>query len=326
MNITKASARSWARLGQRAAFFAIAMPEIVEEHENVRVMTADLAQLSNLDRLQKKYPEKLINVGIAEQNMVAMASGMAMEGYCVFATTYASFIATRSLEQARQHLSQFSLNVKLVGTAAGLVAARSGIAHWATEDIAFMRALPNMTVMSAADCVEAYCMAHYAASAPGPMYIRLNGVPGCPMIYDESYVFEPGKIRLLNRGTDVALLGTGLMVHEALEAAKLLEEQGISCSVADVHTIKPLDKEGLNDLFASHKLIVTLEEHNIIGGLGGAVAEYKATLDKTPRQIMVGIPDRFTTDTGSPRYIWEQFGMTAPQIAERVRNEWERRA
>lgn len=319
MRITKASVRSWARLGQRATFFAMAMPEIAKGNNDLKVLTADLAQLSNLERFAKTYPDKFLNVGIAEQNMIGIASGLAVEGYCVFATTYASFLAVRSLEHVRQHLSNLNLNVKLVGTAAGMVAARSGIAHWATEDMAFMRALPNMTVMSAADCVEAYCMAHYAASVDGPIYIRLNGTPDCPVVYDETYVFQPNKIQVLCQGSDVALLGTGLMVHEALEAAKELEQAGISCTVADVHTLKPLDVETLTQVFSSHKLIVTVEEHNIIGGLGSAVAEYKATLEGAPRQLMIGVPDAFTGKTGSQRFIWEQFGMTSPQIAERVK-------
>ena len=323
MKITNSSVRSWSRLGQRATFFAIAMPEIVEKNENIKLLTADLAQLSNMDRIKSKYPDKLINVGIAEQNMVAIAAGLAMEDYCVFATTYASFIAVRSLEQARQHLSQLKLNVKLVGSSTGVVAARSGIAHWATEDIAFMRALPNMIVMNAADSVEAYWMAHYAASVPDPMYIRLNGTPGCQMVYDENFQFEPGKIQLMIQGKDVALLGTGLMVYEALEASKVLEARGISCTVADVHTLKPIDKETLNSLFASHKLIVTIEEHNVIGGLGSAVAEYKTTLKSAPKQIMIGIPDTFSKNIGSQRYIWNQFGLTAPQIADRIIKEYE---
>lgn len=323
MRITNASARSWARLGQRATFFAIAMPEVVDSNDKIRLLTADLAQLSNLDRIRSKYPERLVNVGIAEQNMVAIAAGLAMEDYCVFATTYASFLAVRSLEQVRQHLSQLNLNVKLVGTSTGVVAARSGIAHWATEDIAFMRALPNMVVMNAADCVEAYCMAHYAASVPGPMYIRLNGTPGCPMVYDETFEFKPGKINRLACGTDVALLSTGLMVYEAIEASNVLEERGVSCTVADVHTIKPLDKESLNEIFASHKMIVTIEEHNVIGGMGSAVSEYKTTLKNAPKQIMIGIPDCFTKDTGSQRYIWKQFGLTASQIADRIMGEFE---
>ncbi len=320
MNITRGKVRSWARLGQRATFFANAMSEIAKENDDLMVLTADLAQLSNLGRFAEQYPDKFLNVGIAEQNMIGVAAGLAMEGYTVFATTYASFIAVRDLEHVRQHLSNLNLNVKLIGTAAGVVAARSGVAHWASEDITFMRALPGMMVMSAADCVEAYAMAYYAAEHKGPMYIRLNGVPDCPSVYDENYVFEPEKLSIIKTGNDVALIGTGLMVNEALKTADILEQNDISCTVANMHTIKPIDKDGLNKLFREHRLIVTMEEHSIIGGMGSAVAEYKATLDNMPRQIFIGFPDSFTK-AGTPQYIWEQFGITAPQAAERIKKE-----
>ena len=317
MEIKKFMVGAWSKAGQRATFFSNAMPKIAEEHENLMVLTADLAQLSNLEKFAAKYPEKFLNVGIAEQNMIGIAAGLAMEGYLVYATTYASFIAVRDLEHVRQHLSNLKLNVKLIGTAAGVVAARSGVAHWASEDITFMRALPNMTVLSAADSVEAYQMAFYAAQQEGPMYIRLNGRPNCPIIYDETYRFDPDRIDLLQKGADVALLGSGLMVHEALETAKFLEDRGISCTVANVHTIKPLDTQTLDELFASHRLIVTMEEHNIIGGMGSAVAEYKATKANTPPQMFIGFPDAFT-DAGTTQFIWEKFGITAPQVADRV--------
>ena len=307
-------------MGQRATFFGIAMPEIAKNNEDLMVVTADLAQLSNLMSFSEKYPDKFLNVGIAEQNMIGVASGMAMEGYNVYTTTYASFIAVRDLEHVRQHLSNLNLNVKLIGTAAGVVAARSGVAHWASEDVTFMRALPGMMVMSAADSLEAYHMALYSVHHKGPMYIRINGVPNCPVVYDENYGFEPEKISILQNGSDVAIIGTGLMVHEALETAKLLADSGITCTVANMHTIKPIDKEGLRKLFDNHKLIVTMEEHNIIGGMGSAVAEYKATLNNTPRQMFVGFPDSFTK-AGTTQYIWEQFGITAPQVADKIKNE-----
>lgn len=320
MNITKGVVRSWSRLGQRAAFFGIAMPEIAKKDENIMVVTADLAQLSNLTGFSEKFPNQFLNVGIAEQNMIGVSAGLAMEGYNVYATTYASFIAVRDLEHIRQHLSNLKLNVKLIGTAAGVVAARSGVAHWASEDVTFMRALPEMTVMSAADSLEAYYMAVYSAKHNGPLYIRINGVPNCPLVYDENYVFEPEKLSIIQKGEDVALIGTGLMVHEAQETAKILAESGISCTVANMHTIKPIDKEGLKRLFDSHKLIVTMEEHNIIGGMGSAVAEYKSTFDNMPRQMFIGFPDSFTK-AGTTQFIWEQFGITAPQVAERIRHE-----
>ena len=307
-------------LGQRGTFFGIAMPEVAKEKENVKLLTADLSLLSGMDRYIKSSPEKFLNVGIAEQNMIGIAAGLAMEGDCVFATTYASFIAVRSLEHVRQHLSHLQCNVKIVGSAAGVVAAKSGVSHWATEDIAFTRALPNLEVLSAADSMEALKMAFYAAETDKPTYIRLSGGVNCPVVYKEDYNFQAGKAVFLKEGKRVALLATGLMVAEAQEAAKQLEEQGIACTVVNIHTIKPLDTEALDQIFANHELVVTVEEHNIIGGLGSAVAEYKATLANTPRQIFLGFPDSFA-EAGSQRYIWEQKGLTGEQIASRVMSE-----
>ena len=320
MSLTKAKVRSFSRLGQRATFFGVAMPEIADQKDDMCVITADLAQLSNLTRFADEHPDKFLNVGIAEQNMIGIASGLAMEGTLVYATTYASFIAVRDLEHVRQHLSNLKLNVKLIGTAAGVVAARSGVAHWASEDVSFIRSLPNMVVMSAADSLEAYHMAFFSAEYEGPMYIRLNGVPNSPMVYDENYTFEPFKIDVIKEGRDVAIIGTGLMVNEALEASKLLEAEEISCTVANMHTVKPIDKETLEKLFRNHKMIATVEEHNVIGGIGSAVAEYKATLNNTPKQLFFGFPDSFT-EAGTSQYIWEKFGITASQIAERIIKE-----
>lgn len=321
MNIRPVTLKTWAKLGQRGTFFGIAMPEIAEKNEKIKLLTADLALLSGMDRFVKLYPDKFLNVGIAEQNMVGIASGLAMEGYTAFATTYASFIAVRSLEHVRQHLSHIRCNVKIVGSSAGVVAAKSGVSHWATEDMAFMRALPGLTVLSAADALEAYKIAVYAAEQEGPMYIRLSGGTNCPQVYEQDYDFIPGKGVVLKEGTRAAILATGLMVAEAMKAAQLLEEKGISCSVVNFHTIKPLDVELLDQLFAGHDLIVTVEEHNIIGGLGSAVAEYKALKVNTPRQIFVGFPDSFA-EAGSQRYIWEQKGMLGEQIADRILEEY----
>lgn len=320
MKISKANIRSWSMLGQRGTFFGVAMPEIAKDKENVKLVTADLSLLSGMDRYIKNYPEKFLNVGIAEQNMVGIAAGLAMEGDCVFATTYASFIAVRSLEHVRQHLSHLQCNVKIVGSAAGVVAAKSGVSHWATEDLAFMRALPNLEVLSAADSTEALKMAFYAAETEKPTYIRLSGGLNCPVVYKEDYDFQAGKAMFLKEGKKVALLATGLMVAEAIKVAIQLEEQGIDCTVVNLHTIKPLDTKALDQIFANHDLIVTIEEHNIIGGMGSAVAEYKATLANTPRQVFIGFPDTFAK-AGSQTYVWEQKGLTAGKIAERVMKE-----
>lgn len=321
---SSANIRALARLGQRGAFFAIAMPEIAQRKENLKLLTADLAILSAMDRYIKAAPEKFLNVGIAEQNMIGIAAGLAMEGDCVFATTYASFIAVRSLEHVRQHLSHLKCNVKLIGSSAGVVAAKSGVSHWATEDIAFTRVLPNLTVFSAADSLEAVKIANYAADNDGPMYIRLSGGLNCPIVYKEDYDFVPGKMIRLREGADIAIIATGLMVSESVKTAELLEQQGISCAVYNMHTIKPLDKEGLKDIFSRYKLIVTAEEHNVRGGMGSAVAEYKATFSNTPRQVFIGFQDCFT-EAGSQRYVWKQAGITAEQSAQTIMEEWEKK-
>lgn len=317
MKVSRANIRAWSRLGQRGSFFGVAMPDIAKEKDNLKLLTADLSLLSGMDRFIASYPEKFLQVGIAEQNMIGIAAGLAMEGDCVFATTYASFIAVRSLEHIRQHLSHLKCNVKIVGSSAGVVAARSGISHWATEDLAFMRVLPNLTVFSAADSLEAIKMAQCAAELEGPAYIRLSGGLDCPVVYEEDYDFVPGRMVTLREGKDVAILATGLMVSESLKAASLLEEKGIQAAVINVHTIKPLDKEKLDELFASYPLLVTVEEHNVLGGMGSAVAEYKATKDNTPRQIFIGFPDSFAK-AGTQQYIWEQIGLTGAQIAQRI--------
>lgn len=328
MKITSANIKTWSRLGQRGTAFAIAMPDIASQKDNVKLLTADLALLSGMDRYVAAYPEKFLNVGIAEQNMIGIAAGLAMEGDCVFATTYASFIAVRSLEHVRQHLSYLQCNVKIIGSSAGVVAAKSGVSHWATEDIAFMRALPNMTVFSPADSLEVLKIMEYAADHEGPMYIRLSGGLNCPMIYKEDYPFEAGKMVKLTESDadgdsdgDIAVIATGLMVNESRKAVKLLKDKGVNCTLYNMHTIKPLDKVTLEDIFRKYKMIVTVEEHNIIGGMGSAVAEYKAGFAGAPRQIFIGFRDSYA-EAGSQGYIWEQVGLTAEQIADRIFMEY----
>lgn len=318
--ITSKEIRTWARLGQRGAFFAIAMPDIAERKGNVKLLTADLAILSGMDRYRQAFPNKFLNVGIAEQNMIGIAAGLAMDGYNVFATTYSSFIAVRSLEHVRQHLSFLKLNVKIVGSAAGVVAAKSGISHWATEDLAFTRVLPNLKVFSPADSLEAIKVAEYAAETDGPMYIRLSGGLNAPMVYKEDYEFVPGKLVQLKKGDDAAVIATGLMVNEALSAAKMLGEQGVNVAVYNMHTIKPIDKEGLDKIFQKYKVVFTIEEHNVLGGMGSAIAEYKATKSNAPRQVFIGFQDAFC-NAGSQRYVWEQAGLTDVKIAEKIASE-----
>ena len=325
MKYTPANIKMWAKMGQRGAVFGVALPDIAARKERLKLLTADLALLSGMERFAKKYPDKFLNVGIAEQNMIGIAAGLAMDGYCVFASTYSSFIAVRSLEQVRQNLAHMGCNVKLIGSSAGTVAAKSGISHWATEDMAFLRALPNMTVLSPADSLEAVRMVQWAADVEGPLYLRLSGGLNCPIVYKEDRGFTPGKLVKLREGSGPALIATGLMVNETLKAAEILAERDISCAVYNMHTIKPIDREGLADIFTRHSLVVTVEEHMVTGGLGSAVAEFKATLPNTPRQVFLGFQDAFC-EAGTQRYVWEQAGLTDAQIVEHIQKEWEREA
>ena len=317
VEISRAKIRTFSRLGQRGTFFGMALPTLAEQDKSIRLMTADLSLLSGMDRFIQSYPQQFINVGIAEQNMIGMAAGLAMEGECVFASTYASFIAVRSLEFVRQHLAHMKCNVKIVGSAAGVVAAKSGVSHWATEDIAFMRALPNLNVLSPADALEAYKMAEFAVNSKEPMYIRLSGALNCPIVFDEDYEYEPGTIRQVKEGSDIAILATGLMVSEALKAADELLAYDISAAVYNVSTIKPLDTKALDKIIDNYSWIVTCEEHNIIGGLGGAVAEYKSTKRSLSQQIFIGFQDEYVR-AGSQKYIWNQVGIDSEGIINNI--------
>ena len=322
--ITPVTLKTWAKLGERGTAFGIALPEIAKKKENLKLLTADLSLLSGMERFSNMNPEKFLNVGIAEQNMVGIASGLALEGYCVFASTYASFIAVRSLEFVRHNVAYLNTNVKIIGSTAGVTAAKSGISHWATEDLAFMRVLPNIKVFSPADALETYKIMYHAANVDGPMYIRLSGGLSSPQVYKDDYDFIPGKMIKLRDGKDVCIIATGFMVSESLKAAELLLEKGIEATVYNMHTIKPIDKETLSEIFAEYSLVATAEEHNVLGGMGSAVAEYRATLSPSlikGRQIFIGMQDTFNVQNGAQAFVWEQLGMTAEKIAERILSE-----
>ena len=317
MKVTSGNIRAWERLGQKGTVFNYGLIDLASENDNIRVLCADLSYLSGMDKFIRKYPDKFLQVGIAEQNMMGIAAGLAMEGELVIASTYCSFIAVRSLEQIRQNLSTTKANVKVIGTFAGVVSAKSGVSHWATEDLAFMRVLPNLTVLSPADGTEAYKAFNAACKLDGPVYIRLSGSANCPVVYGSDYDFEIGRLVKLREGNAAAILSTGMMVKESLLASDLLAERGLDCAVYDVHTIKPLDKEGLLEIFSKYPLIVTVEEHNILGGMGSAVAEFKATVNNTPRQVFLGFNDCFT-EAGSQKYIWSLAGISHEEIARRI--------
>ncbi|MDD1687190.1 transketolase C-terminal domain-containing protein [Methanoregula sp.] len=314
--LTPLNARIYSKLGQRGSF-SLAIEEVAAQDEELVVMTADLTTLTGLTRFKEKYPGKFLNIGIAEQNMICLAAGMAKEGKNVFVTTYANFLAMRAYEQIRIQLGYMQFPVRVIGTGSGLAMGMSGNTHYGIEDIALMRAVPGLMVVSPADGAETTKVIHEAAHYPGPVYVRLSGVMNTPIVYTEEYPFAFGKAVRLREGDDVAVIATGTMVHESIRAAELLKEKGISASVLNMHTIKPLDTAAIRNACTRSNLIVTVEEHSIIGGLGSAVAECISETAGSPRLLRIGIPDAFQK-VGDYRYLLEQNGLSAPQIAEKI--------
>lgn len=324
MVISPALIKAYARMGQKGAAAGIGMMELAKNDPDMRVVVADSVAIASLDRFYNSYPDRVINAGISEQSMIGIAAGLSSEdGRAVYACTYASFVLVKAIEFVRHNLAYHQFNVKLVGNTAGFAMETLSISHWATEDIAMARVLPNMTILSAADSLEAIKMVIAAHDVKGPVYIRLSGLLNCPIVYDKDFDYQIGKANTLREGDDITIIATGMMVREALEAAELLATEGIDCTVIDMHTIKPLDRDCLEKAFTKSRLIVSVEEHTIIGGLGGAIAEYKAEKENTPRLVRIGVEDNYGK-LGDLRYCWEQHGLTAPQIAERIKSEFNR--
>ena len=278
------------------------------------MVTGDLGDSSGLARFKNTFPDRFINVGIAEQNMIGVAAGLAKEGYNVFATSFGPFITLRSGEQVRMNLGYMELNVKAVAIGSGLSMAFLGNSHYGIEDAAVMRSLPNLTVVSPADCAEIVKVVHAAAEFDGPMFIRLTGAVGNPTVYTEEYDFEIGKSITLRKGSDIAIFATGSMVYESLEAAKILDNSGISATVVNAHTLKPFDYSEIDKAISSSKIIVTVEEHSTIGGLGSIVAEYKAKFTNSPAQLILGLPDKFGK-TAEYRFLLEKYRLVGDKIA-----------
>ena len=316
IEVNKRNIRTWSLLGPSGAHGTAAM-ELAETIPNVLMLTADLCFFSGLERFRAAYPDRLYNFGIAEQNLIGAAAGLAKEGFVPFANTYASFCASRCADQVRVNMSYMRLPIKLVGLTAGYAAGILGATHMSVEDLALMRALPNITVISPADCTEIIKAVIAAASTPDPTYIRLTGPMNTPIVYMEDYPFEIGKAIKLNEGQDVCIIATGSMVYHGKQAAKKLEEKGVSCTVLNMHTIKPIDVDAIMEANEKHKLIVTAEEHSVIGGLYGAVAETLAREGAHRPIIPIGINDLFV-NSGSYSYQMAESGLTADIIADKV--------
>ena len=293
-----------------------ALAELIVENEKVVVLDADLTKSTKTCDAKKACPERHFNMGIAEGNMMAVAAGMAASGQIVYASSFAMFAAGRAFEQIRNSICYPHLNVKVCATHAGITVGEDGASHQAIEDLSIMRSIPNMKVFQPCDAAETKAIIKAIAEIDGPCYVRL-GRGGVEDVFDESYTFEMGKGIVLNKGSKVAVIASGMMVQEALKAKEELAKEGINPTIVNIHTIKPIDEELIVELAKSHDVLITCEEHNVIGGLGSAVAE--VVVKKAPvRMEMIGMQDTFG-ESGTPAELCAKYGLDAATIVKKVK-------
>ena len=293
-----------------------ALAALGEKYDFV-VLDADLAAATKTGIFKKKFPERFFDCGIAEGNMMTVAAGIATTGKPVFASTFAMFAAGRAFEQVRNSIAYPHLNVKIGATHAGITVGEDGATHQCLEDLGVMRTIPGMVVLNPADDVEARACVEWALNYVGPVYIRFGRL-AVPVVFEEAdYKFEFGKNLTVREGTDVTIMATGTMLYMAIEAAEKLAEEGISARVTNVHTIKPIDKEDIIEAAKTTGCIVTAEEHNILGGLGAAVAE--VVCENCPVPVLrVGVEDKFGKSGKVPALL-EAYGLTTENIVAKAK-------
>lgn len=309
-----------AKIGEKIATreaYGNFLVEYGKDRENVVVLDADLSGSTKTKLFCNECHDRFFNMGIAEQNLMGTAAGLAASGKTVFASTFAMFATGRAYEIVRNSIAHTNLNVKVCATHSGITVGEDGATHQTFEDISLMRGLPNMTVTVPADANSASKILNQAAETYGPFYVRL-GRSGIPVIYDENTEIKIGKSNMLKDGDKATIMACGIMVNEALEASDKLAEEGISVRVIDMHTIKPLDGDAIKKAVEDTGAIITAEEHSIIGGLGSAVSEY-VTQNCPTKMAFVGQKDTFG-ESGKPADLLEKYGMTADDIVTAVKS------
>ncbi len=292
-----------------------ALVRLGELYDDVVVLDADLSKSTKTADFAARFPQRFFNMGIAEQNMMGTAAGLATCGKVVFASSFAVFATGRAWEQVRNSIAYAGLNVKIAASHAGITVGEDGGSHQSVEDIALMRAVPGMTVLVPADAVATEKLVDIAYRSPGPVYLRL-GRPAVPVVHSPDVDMKIGKGIELRPGSDATIIACGIMVYQALEAARVLEGRGLQVSVVDMFSVKPLDEELVVRKARETGALVTAEEHSVIGGLGGAVCEAVAGVCPVP-VVRVGIQDMFG-QSGTPDELIEYYGLTARHLAEAV--------
>lgn len=291
-----------------------ALLELGKQNSNVVALDADLSDSTRSEYFAKQFPNRFFSMGIAEQNMIGTAAGLAFSGKIPYVSTFAIF-SERAYEFTRNIISRNKLNVKIAGSHAGIFTGEDGKSAQAIEDIAIYRALPNMVVLQPCDAIESEKIVFALADYKGPSYMRMHRNP-VPVIHDADYKFEIGKGEILNQGKDAVIFATGTMVHEALKAADILKNEDIDVYVVNIHTIKPIDEKLIIDLAKKTDCVITAEDHNVIGGLGGAVAEVLS--ENYPCKMKrIGMKDAYA-ESGKPDELYNKYGLDAEAIAEEI--------
>ena len=304
--------------GQGGSAFGITLMELMKERNDIMVLSADMSTPAGLDKFKAAYPDHFMNVGIAEQNMIGIAAGLADEGYKVICVAQACFITMRCFEQIRQYAGYMGIPIILVGIGSGLSLQYMGNTHYALEDIALMRTIPNMTVMAPCDALEASKALVTAINNNGASYIRFFGGTGVPSVHQSDINFVKNKSISLREGKDVVIFACGSMVKQSVQVAGILSEQGVDCEVIDVHTIKPFD-DSILDKCMDKKLIVTIEEHRLTGGLASVISDCMKEKHILTKLLKLGVDDSFPLP-GSYPYMLEQCNLSAEEISKNIIN------
>ena len=305
----------WSTIGARATV-GIAALELAKQIDNLMVLTCDVSTSAGLDRFRKTFPEKYLDLGIAEQNMIGVAAGLASENFNVITTTFAPFQTMRCCEQIKVNIGYMKQKICMVGIASGLALGTLGFTHCCIEDVGILRTIPGITIISPADSLETVKALEAVVKYKGSSYLRLTGSSNNPIVYNKDYNFEIGKSITLKDGKDITIFCAGTMVYKSLEVAKILETKKISTKVVNMHTIKPVDTNAIKEACDS-KLIVSVEEHNVIGGLGSAIAEYKSGLKKSPEHLILGINDTYSKG-GNYKFLGEKHRLVPEKIVEDI--------
>jgi transketolase len=297
--------------------FITSLYELAQKDNRINLIVGDLG-FGVVTDIAENLPDQFLNVGVAEQNMTGIAAGMAVSGKVVFTYSIGNFPTLRCLEQVRNDICYHNANVKIVTVGGGLAYGALGSTHHATEDLAIMRSLPNMAVVSPGDPIESGRLTPLVAEYPGPVYFRL-GRAGEPEVHEKDIALELGKATKLRDGNDITLISTGSMLFNTMKTAEKLDNRGIHSRVLSMHTVKPLDINSIMDAVHDTGAIVTIEEHSVAGGLGGAVLEAISSRSKEVAVLRIGLPaDSFISEVGKQEYLWDIYGLTAEKITENI--------